>query len=149
MSHPLAVAASRGPRGGRGGNFFPYHDGLGPSPGFSMMELYSHGFHLEVLPRIDARQHPRSDMNRPASVFRLLRDFSTTCATRAKTENRCRMFYAFARLRESDTTAKERCRVDEKHRTIASFCHSGEEFLFGIFKAPLKKDYVLISPNFF
>lgn len=45
--------------------FFLHRDGLGLLLGFSVMEFYRHGFHLEVFSRIDARQHPCSGMNQP------------------------------------------------------------------------------------
>lgn len=46
--------------------FFLHRDELGLPLGFSVMELYRHGFHLEVFSRIDARQHPRSGMDQLA-----------------------------------------------------------------------------------
>lgn len=41
------------------------------------MELYRHGFHLEVFSRIDARQHPRSGMDQPAKPHARLSFAST------------------------------------------------------------------------
>jgi len=86
-----------------------------------MMQLRSHGFRLEVFRRIDARQHPRSGMDRPAkpararlSLVRLYAIYAvrtkTDVASARRTRFRLPLFPPSHALTEAGFKEK-RCRV--------------------------------------